>query len=195
MIIYRNINLLLICIIIYAAGEIILQEEALLVTPKLADGPALCLGCCSDLNGLGVECPNCKWPMCGRQDCYGDGSHHALGECSLLKKAGSRVTGNFAQEGIKEIYQTIMVLRCLSLRERDPAKFEKLMQLKYDKYSLSLKTLESVVSATVVRLIREWIPDAAVSSELIVAICCIVEENDFELPLILDERPDGLQVS
>lgn len=172
-----------------------MQEDALLVTPKLVDGPALCLGCCRNLNGLGVECSNCKWPMCGRQECYGVGSHHALGECSLLKKAGGRVTGNFGQQGIKEIYQTIMVLRCLSLRERDPAKFEKLMQLKYDKYSFRLKTLESVVSATVVKLIREWMPDAAVPSELIVTICCIVEENDFKLSLSLDERHDGLQVS
>ena len=133
--------------------------------------------------------------MCGRKECWSVGSHHEMGECSLLKKAGRRVNGNFALKGNREIYQSIMVLRCLSLRERDPSKFEKLMQLKYDEFSFRNKTLESVVSATVVNLIKEWMPDAVVPPELIVNLCCIVEENHYKLPLILQDRSKGLQVS
>lgn len=68
------------------------------------------------------------------------------------------------------------------------------MQLKYDKHCFHITTLESVMSATVVKLVLEWMPDAAISSELIVTIFCIVEENDFELPQSFYERPDGLRV-
>ena len=70
--------------------------------------------------------------MCGQKDCWIKGSQHALGECQMLKAAGDRATPNSFLGGFtKGIYDSIMILRFVALRERDPAKFEKLTKIKF----------------------------------------------------------------
>jgi len=163
------------------------------------EGPAVCVGCCKDLEGKAVKCPQCHWPMCGREVCWGGGSQHSLGECELLKKAGGRVTGNHALWADSGVYEGIMVLRCLSLRERDPFKWGKLMELKHSGSSRrrlqsnSKGVLEGAEVDTVVDVVTQWVPD--VSKETITKLCGIFLANSFELPEITSIRCSGLRVS
>lgn len=163
------------------------------------EGPAVCVGCCNGLEGKAVECPHCQWPMCGREQCWGGGSQHSLGECELLKKAGGRVTGNHALWADSGVYEAIMILRCLSLRERDLSKWEKLMELKHSGSSRrrlqsnSKGVLEGAEVDAVVDVVTQWIPD--VPKEIITKLCGIFLANSFELPEITSIRSSGFRVS
>lgn len=103
-----------------------------MIFPFREDEQAFCLGCSVQLAaGEGMPCPPCKWPMCGREECWQEGSHHALGECSAIKAARGR-PWHVCEKGSCAAYQTsIMMLRCLPLKERDPDTWEKLTNLKH----------------------------------------------------------------
>ena len=120
--------------------------------------------------------------MCGKQKCWGEGSLHALGECALLKAAGDRVTTSYSRWTPKEvIYRSIWVLRCLSLKEKEPAKWDKLVKM--------TKSLHSAASAQqidggfkdVVKLVNQWIPDTNIPKGLIKKICILFLANRFDL--------------
>ena len=129
--------------------------------------------------------------MCG-SECWREESCHTLGECSLiLKYSPGCVTNNYARESTKEVYQSILVLRCLSLRHRDASKWEKFMQLKYDESSDRQKSFESDVKAKVVPLVHQWLPNAALPEEMIIKICSIFEVHSFKLPS--RNRGDGTE--
>jgi len=131
--------------------------------------------------------------MCGRTECCSEGSHHALGECALLSAAGRKVTSSIALSANNGVYQSIMVLRCLSLRERDPAKWEELMELEFHSAARRQNGLEDVDKATVVKLIHQWLPD--VPEDLILQLCGVLLVNSFELPAMNDKQSQGSQVN
>ena len=151
---------------------------------KNGEGPAICLGCCCDLSGRqSVNCPQCEWPMCGQKQCWGEGSYHALGECSFLKAAGSRVTGNYSKWVAKEVYPSILMLRCLALRQRDPIKWKKLLEFKFCS-ALSWKNeFESMVNLNnAIKLVNRWIPETINIQEILHKLCTLFFINSFKLP-------------
>ena len=154
------------------------------------NGVAMCLGCCRNLNGKGVGCPHCSWPMCGRKECFAEGSQQVQGECALLEEASHRIAaGNYAQSVPSEVYHVIMVLRCLSLLKRNPAKWEKLMKLKeYGDPNCD--------RSAIVKLVDQWLPEAGVKEEWIVKICNAFDfGKSFELSDSLGNGCEGVKVN
>lgn len=126
--------------------------------------------------------------MCGKSECCGEGSDHALGECALLSAAGRRV-GSLPVNGV---HQSVMVLRCLALRDREPAQWEELMQLEYHGPERRKNGLEDMDKATVVKLVRQWLPE--VPEDWILQLCGVLMVNSFELPVMHPEKQQyGLQ--
>ncbi len=163
---------------------------------KKNEGPAICVGCCRDLDGRAVNCPNCKWPMCGQKKCWGEGSHHELGECSLLKAAGSLVTGDYSKWATEEIYPTLLILRCLSLRQRNPTKWKKLLEFKFvsspyvkQKYDEFMSKQE--FNCDMANLVYRWVPDSSgIIQETLAKLFFLFSQNSFEI-----KEDDGLFVS
>ena len=132
-----------------------------------------CVGCNQILKQTEtVNCPQCKWPMCGKQQCWVDGSLHALGECTLLKAAGH---SRWAPKDV--VYRSVWILRCLSLKEKEPAKWEKLVKI--------TKSLGSTLIGDdfkdVVKFVNRWLPDTAFPKELMKKICSLFLLNSFDL--------------
>jgi len=99
--------------------------------PRNPEDKKVCLGCYQKVAGRGVDCPGCKWPMCGKEKCWEEGSEHALGECALLKGVRERLPANYLSLWDPSlIYQSITVLRFLSMKEHDPAKWVQLVNRK-----------------------------------------------------------------
>jgi len=133
--------------------------------------------------------------MCGKKECWEEGSQHALGECSLLKEAGNRVTGNHRLRADKGVYQSILVLRCISLRDRDPTKWEKLTEVKYCGAPRVLQSIGSRDRTAVVELLNQWLPDRAIPQELINKICGTFAISSFKLPAMDEKQSENLWVS
>jgi len=128
--------------------------------------------------------------MCGHNDCWAEGSQHAIGECSLLEGAGDRVpTSKYALTTSTDVYYGILVLRCLSLLERDPAKWDKLMNMKDNSSSKSDR-------ASIIKLVNQWLPEAAIPEEYVIKICNAVDfGRSFELSeAVLVDGGEGLKV-
>lgn len=122
-------------------GSIILKESPCVIGVLKDEGPPVCLGCSRDLMGQAfVKCPQCKWPMCGSKECWEPGSPHALGECDILKKAG--VGGNYTKWVPSVVYDTIVILRCISLvrRPRDTLKVQTSLLHLHSLFRISFQT-------------------------------------------------------
>jgi len=181
-------------------GEIILKEAPLVmgVDKRVSKSKAVrvCVGCCCPLTGPGKKsCPNCNWPMCGGMRCWAKGSQHAEGECALLKAAGSLVTEQDIKSTSAEVHYTIMVLRCLSLRQREVAKWNKLMELEYPESAFKDKGLNVVDEAAVVALVKRWLPSIDISQKIIFKLCRLFFINSWALQEIQGYRAKGLRVS
>ncbi len=157
------------------------------------DKSIICVGCCRDLMGPGVRCPNCKWPICGRKMCWEEGSHHGIGECSFLKEIGDRVTEPLSSWSTKRVYHGIFILRCLSLRKRDPIKWKKLLELKYDG-SRHPELFSEEDKTAVVKLISQWLPNVS-EKELIIKLCGLFLVNSFKLPAMNELQSVELRVN
>lgn len=125
--------------------------------------------------------------MCGRDECTSDDSDHAS-ECELIASGGRPIVGAIPIQA----YQSIMVLRCLALREKHPAKWEELIKLESHTQARKLNGIEDADQATVVRFVRETL-GLQVPEELILQICGILLVNSFEQPSMNPKSQHGLQ--
>lgn len=151
--------------------------------PRKPEDNKVCLGCYQKVAGRGVDCPGCKWPMCGKKKCWEEGSEHALGECALLMGARERIPANYQNLWDPNlVYQSITVLRFLSLKEHDPSKWEELMHLKRCISPLNLSRLETLTRMKIVPLVNNYFLNVAVPEEWIVNIITFLSANTFGLP-------------
>lgn len=79
------------------SGSFILHEAPLVNGPAYAEDYSIfCLGCSEEMKkGMSpVNCPHqCAWPnMCGKEECWQEGSLHTQGECSFFKAFGVQMT-------------------------------------------------------------------------------------------------------
>ena len=126
--------------------------------------------------------------MCGRPECSGEGSKHALGECSKLKIAGRSLAHYVDFLSCSEAYICIMILRCLSLKERDPVKFQNMIEFEMVG-SKQLKGLENPNRVNIVmKLLNKWSID--VPKELIANLCCIFKSHCSVIPKAFKMPPD-----
>lgn len=106
-------------------NEEILKEKPLVKGPSQITCP-VCLGCLQGLReNHEIECDKCGWPMCSKS-CQNSVDHKA--ECDLTVARGSKVSLKhyFSPH---PTYQCLTSLRCLLLKENDPEKWNKLIQL------------------------------------------------------------------
>ena len=171
----------------------------MVVSPKpiLADGTFSCLGCSAKLVGQEVGCPQCTFPMCGRPQCWGEGSRHALGECGFLKAAGRKLTQTLALSVDKGLYESIVVLRCLGLRQRNVQQFGRLLELKFyfGPTTRVLKQLENEeTTAAFVKLVNQIMKEKTLPEEWIQQFWGVFKVVSFRLPAIYGYF-DGLGVT
>ena len=153
--------------------------------PKYTAGQ-VCLGCYSNVDGR-TRCPECGWPMCGREECNKNDSDHAA-ECGLIASGGRPIVGSIPVQA----YQSVMVLRCLALRDKNPARWEELLQLESHSHERRQRGMEDVDQATVVRFIHDAL-GLQIPQELILQLCGILMVNSFEHPPMNSSSQDGLQ--
>jgi len=141
-----------------------------------------CIGCYQKVTGRGVDCPRCKWPMCGQKKCWEEGSEHALGECALLKGARQRIPANYLTKwNPSYVYQSISVLRFLALKEHDPSKWKELMNLKRSLSPLKLEVMAMYFRKAIVPIVNQFLA-IPVPEEWIIKILTSLQVNTFGLP-------------
>jgi len=131
--------------------------------------------------------------MCGKGNCWSKGSHHELGECALLKAAGGSLAHNF-----KGVNLSIMVLRYLSLKKKDPTKYGKFADLQFEtvgKTAKTAKTMEIFDRAAVVEMVKRFSREVSATEEWILGLCGMFLVEGIDLPSFIDERSDGLRVN
>lgn len=153
--------------------------------PKFLAGQ-VCLGCYNAVDGR-TRCSRCGWPMCGRDEC-GDGDHAA--ECQLITSGGGRpIVGAIPIQA----YQTVMVLRCLALRDNNKGQqWRELIQLESHAKARRQNGMEDADQATVVRFIRDTL-GLQVPEDVILQVCGILLVNSFEQPVMNAKNQHGLQ--
>lgn len=176
----------------------ILQEDPLVVAPikiKGAQEAVICVGCCCDLDGQGVCCPNCSWPMCGKPECWQEGSHHALGECLTMQRNNDTITFNDLARDQSFYLMHVLIKRCYALAERQPEKWKKLRAFTFSGKFLWPKELETSVKPTVVKVANQLVPNNASNREWMIGICLFFFTSSYELPALEGIRNEGLLVS
>jgi len=160
--------------------------------PKQLSGP-VCLGCYCDVDGKSV-CSDCGWPMCGRPSCFSDeegcGLAHKAAECALM--AGRAVTIPVHRGVASPAYQSVMILRCLALKAKEPTKWEELLQLESHVAERQQNGMEDHDRATAVRFIQQTL-GLSVPEDLILQLCGLLMVNSFELPILSARQSQGLQ--
>lgn len=111
-------------------GEIVLKEAPLISGPSQITCP-VCIQCLQRLDACDIEngeqaCDRCGWPLCS--DCVPKRNAVQHLECDITAARHSRFSIQHYSEP-HPMYQCITVLRCLLLKDCDPVKYEKLMQL------------------------------------------------------------------
>ncbi|XP_045624740.2 SET domain-containing protein SmydA-8 isoform X1 [Procambarus clarkii] len=165
-----------------AAGEVVLQEEPLLIVPKAGSEPT-CLAClkvlASDWNG----CEECGGPVCS-QDC--GGPHHASQECNLIRRMGFKHSSH-RESHIKELNIILGPLRALLLIQESPPAKELFFALQSHEEKRKKMQIGSVVMEHIVKVLHTRL-GLEVESELVHRVCGVLDTNSFDVPLDNDQR-------
>jgi len=110
-------------------GETLIREEPLAIGPCVSGDP-VCLGCYQPvtLKPDQYRCPDCGWPLCG-SNCSGlKHKHgHTETECQLYGKrravAAELLTDRAGPAEVRDLYELVMIVRILLLRQHDPEQF------------------------------------------------------------------------
>lgn len=157
-------------------GDIILEESPLVMGPKQNSRP-LCLGCYKDVD-CSFVCPRCGWPMCGPECC--SKPQHAA-ECQITPTGAREKIKVESSKEVQPMYDSVMVLRCLHLKETQPAQWQQLMKLQSHSDQRKQSGLEDMDRNVIVRFIRETL-ELEPSDELMMQLCGIIFVNSFEMP-------------
>ena len=93
----------------------------------------------------------------------------------------SRVTGNFSKWVAKEVYPSILMLRCLALRQRDPSNWEKLMEFKFCGNPNWKNEFQSNSDSDAMKLVNQWVPESVNIQETLHKLCTFFFINSYEL--------------
>lgn len=168
------------------AGELIIEIQPLVVGP-CADCQPVCLGCHIDIPKCvrkQYKCPNCGWPLCGPK-CRGIKKQlgHSAYECTALRehRVADFLVDNTDKE-ISQMYEAILVLRCLLLREHRADTWDKLIEMEaHNNIRRDLPALWNRNQNVIVdRIIQKW-GFGEYSIEDVHTVCGILEVNSFEV--------------
>ncbi|XP_023336991.1 protein msta [Eurytemora carolleeae] len=168
-------------------GAIILHDKPLVTGPS-RDSVPVCLGCYRSIdlqNKYSSEdeatlphtlCPRCKWPLCG-EECSNSPRHKP--ECYFLFQSGCRVNACDTDS----LYDVIMVLRCLYLRDTDQEAWVSLCSLQSCDPSSMDDELVDRAKKVANLICGTFKLGDKFSRELVFEMCGRLETNSFEIPL------------
>ncbi|KAH8405988.1 hypothetical protein KR215_001817, partial [Drosophila sulfurigaster] len=167
-------------------GEQIMREAPLVLGPKVAS-PPICLGCHRNLlppakrSDNFYKCSSCSWPLCGKE-C--EQSPYHRDECRLMAASNfqSKINYNPVEPELKEsAYCVIMLLRCMQLKQSNPAAFAKLSALE-DHLKERLDTpLYQVLRANLITFIKTVLGQRDWPEMEILRLAAILDTNAFEV--------------
>lgn len=168
-------------------GQVVIHDTPI-VTGPTRDSEPVCLGCYRPINlekkygtsGDGplphTLCPRCKWPMCG-EDCTNSSRHKP--ECYFLFQSGCRINACDTDS----LYDVIMVLRCLYLRDTDQESWVSLCSLQSCDPSSMDEELVDRAKKVANLICGTFKLGDRFTRELVFEMCGRLETNSFEIPL------------
>ncbi|GAB0100694.1 SET domain-containing protein [Sergentomyia squamirostris] len=168
-------------------GDVIIQDQTLTIGPA-TDSGMVCLGCYTPTVQASrtPKCLGCGWPLCSTTKCsgYRQKFGHSSAECSLLRK--NRVADALerckSQVEMKQIYECILPLRCLLMRDTDPKRWAILMDMEsHNVVRKKIPVLWNRNQEVVVNRLRDDWGLKQFTEEEIHTICGIIEVNCFEV--------------
>ncbi|KAA0203419.1 hypothetical protein HAZT_HAZT011229 [Hyalella azteca] len=160
-----------------APGELLLSDSPLLIGPKQITEP-VCLACYRPVDGQ-YRCKKCGFPMCDA-DCQQAEAHEP--ECEAVSESGMPVKVSlFGQNN--SLYECIMPLRLLSLRDNQTSLWRRLMTLESHDERRSRTENAAITQRTVVDIIRERLKIDRYDEDLIKKVLGIIDTNAFEIRL------------
>ncbi|MCL4144495.1 UNVERIFIED_CONTAM: hypothetical protein GTU68_042503 [Idotea baltica] len=157
-------------------GELILEDPTLIMGPKTITEP-VCLACYRPVEGK-YTCKKCGFPMCDK-DCASADSHEP--ECKAIQDSGTKVKVSVFGE-INCMYECIMPVRILALRDSSPNVWRKIVALESHAEKRVATEISAITKKTVVDIIQNRL-SLDYSEELINQVLGIIDTNGFEIRL------------
>ncbi|KAG0724321.1 SET domain-containing protein SmydA-8, isoform A [Chionoecetes opilio] len=161
-----------------AGGELLMEDAPLMMGPKMMTEP-VCLGCYRPVDG-DYNCKGCGFPLCS-SDCEGTEDHEA--ECRAVQASGIHVKVSMFGE-VNSMYECITPLRVLSLRDKNPSLWNKLMSLESNSDMREGTEVAAITQQTVVDIIHNRLQlEDEFGTEIIDKVLGILDTNAFEIRL------------
>ncbi|XP_018006371.2 SET domain-containing protein SmydA-8 [Hyalella azteca] len=169
-------------------GDVIYRDNPIITGPKLTSA-LLCLGCYKTLTDEHYDCSKCTWTLCG-PECETEGYHPY--ECKVFSKANFKL--NLADFGDKNpVYECILPLRCLMLREADPSKWSTLQAMESHDEIRQKSDFWDIEQINVCDFLRKQ-AKVEYSDALMHTICGILDVNCHEVRSNVPGAPDESRV-
>lgn len=155
-----------------------MQDEPLLMGPKMMTEP-VCLGCYRPVDGE-YKCRDCGFPLCS-SDCEGTEDHEP--ECRAVQGSGIPVKVSMFGE-VNSMYECITPVRVLSLRDKNPTLWNKIMMLESNCDMREGTEVAAITERTVVDIIHNRLQlEDEYETEIIEKVLGILDTNAFEIRL------------
>lgn len=170
----------------FAAGDLILHEEALVAGPCQNSKP-VCLGCLKAFDSdTYIRCMGCQWPLCS-PTCPGLGGRssflgHTDEECAALSAAGPSGRRVMDLHARTPLYNVIVPLRILLLEKQDPQRWKAIRRMQsHDEVRRRITQVWQTNQLGVVDRIRTEFGLQQFTEAEIHSVCGILEINAFEV--------------
>ncbi|CAH1400343.1 unnamed protein product [Nezara viridula] len=161
-------------------GEVVLRERPLASGPPQVTGP-VCLGCLNGLQGPGVDCPRCGWPMCSSA-CAASPGHRPECHWAQVKRKEKVKISNFTTP--HPTYACITPLRLLYAKHTDSKLWAKISSLESHPEERKKDGKWEQERFAVAKLLRRFYKlEEEVTEDEILEICGIIQINGHEVPL------------
>ncbi|KAH8420217.1 hypothetical protein KR009_007513 [Drosophila setifemur] len=170
------------------AGELLITEEPLAIGPCVSGDP-VCLGCYRPvkLSTNQYRCAGCSWPLCGAT-CPGihQPHGHTKEECQVYGErrpvSGGLLTDRAGPAEVRDLYELVMIVRILLLRQHDPEQFALIARMEsHTEERRKNHTLWQHYEQKVVRRLREVWQLQDLEPEQVHQVCGILDVNCFEI--------------
>uniref|UniRef100_A0A336KXB9 CSON001018 protein n=1 Tax=Culicoides sonorensis TaxID=179676 RepID=A0A336KXB9_CULSO len=166
-------------------GQIILKEKPTLIGPKTVT-PAICLSCHKYLSPPPGQdnfnfCSQCNWPMCNFV-CENEPIHQT--ECKIFAEKKFIPNINFTSQGKTESnYCSIMALRLLLMKEKQPEIYDKIMTLESHLDQRRNTQLYQILGMNIPVCLRGLLGNNKINRELALTISGIFDTNCFDVKI------------
>ncbi|XP_063704577.1 SET domain-containing protein SmydA-8-like [Culicoides brevitarsis] len=164
-------------------GDVLLREKPSIIGPKTVT-PAICLTCHKFMMPAPGEsnftlCSLCRWPMCS-YICESSPLHKD--ECELFVRKKFDPNIKFSKLGkVESNYCSIMALRMLMLKEKDPKLYKKLMTLESHLDQRRNTSLYQLLGMNLPMCLKMLLGREKVDRETALNLCGIFDTNCFDV--------------